>query len=83
MIRCGVCKTIKEEQGNHWWALYLSRSMPADKMSLTLTPLSVTAGVEPSSYIPACGNNCTQKLVERWLHTGSFEAPRCAAGEPA
>jgi hypothetical protein len=27
----------------------------------------------------ACGNNCTQKLVERYLQNKSFDAPRAAS----
>lgn len=68
MTRCGVCKKIKEEgNGNHWWAVYLSRTLPADKMSLTLAPLAAMAGVSEDAFLPACGNNHLQKMVERWL----------------
>jgi hypothetical protein len=28
----------------------------------------------------ACGNSCTQKLVERWLALKTLEAPRVAGG---
>lgn len=81
MTRCFICNRIKEEQFNHWWAIYLSHTMPSGEMSLTITPLSSCKGVEGTSYKPACGNNCTQKIVERWLTTKSVEAPR--AGESA
>jgi hypothetical protein len=82
MTRCFACNRIKQEEGNHWWAIYLSHTMPSQQMSLTIAPFGAMAGVEGSSYKPACGNNCTQKLVERWLITGSMDAPR-AVGEPA
>jgi hypothetical protein len=77
MTRCFVCNRIKEEEFNHWWAIYLSHTFaPQMLMSLTIVPLAGVAGVEGSSYKPACGNNCTQKIVERWLTTGSMDAPR-------
>jgi hypothetical protein len=82
MTRCFVCNRIKEEKSNQWWALYLSLSMPSSLMSLTIAPLAAVAGVDGSSYKPACGNNCSQKIVERWLTTRTMDAPR-AAGESA
>lgn len=91
MIRCKVCNTIKPEEGNYWWGLFLTRSLPSDKgqltdirvKSLAITPLSACVGAESSAYEKACGNNCTQKLVERWLTTGSMDAPRAPAGDAA
>jgi hypothetical protein len=76
MTRCFVCNRIKEEQFNHWWAIYLSHTMPGGEMSLTIAPLAACASVDPSAYKPACGNNCSQKIVERWLTTKSMDAPR-------
>lgn len=83
MTRCFVCNRIKEEQVNHWWALYLSITLPGGKPSLTTLPLSAVVGVEESSYKAACGNNCALKLTERYLQTGSLEPSRKAAGESA
>jgi len=82
MTRCFICNRIKEEGTNHWWAIYLSITTPSDQMSLTIAPFGSMAGVEGSSYKPLCGNNCTQKCIERWLTTGSVE-PAKVAGESA
>lgn len=86
MTRCFVCNRIKEEQFNHWWALYLSITLPGGGTSLTLMPLAAAKGVEESSYKVACGNSCAQKLVERWLQSraageGTLEPPHRPAGE--
>ena len=75
MTRCFVCNRIKEEEG--WWGVYLSHHFaPEMSFSLTIVALAYLRGVEDSSYKPACGNNCAQKIVERWLTTGSMDAPR-------
>jgi hypothetical protein len=80
MIRCAVCDRIKEEGSGGWWALWLSRVMPADNPCLSIAPLEICTDVEASAYKPACGNNCAQKLVERWLDRESMQAAK-AMGE--
>lgn len=81
MTRCFICNRIKEEEVTDWWAVYLSHTFaPHLSMSLTIVPLVGVTGVEGSSYKPLCGNNCTQKIVERWLTTESLDALRAAGG---
>lgn len=99
-IDCYVCGRTKGET-NHWY-LVAARTLQVFGWTEQSTEactdlgerhdLAITDFREDGKGKPVCGNNCTQKLVERWLHTRSLEpprgsaadaAPRATAGDPA
>lgn len=97
-IDCFVCGRAKGET-NHWYLVqtrvsHAFNSQPAEQPAQYAGQrrwLEMTDFYEDGAGKPTCGNNCTQKLVERWLQTGTLEpqrgsaadATRGAAGEPA
>jgi hypothetical protein len=83
---CNVCGALKGAT-NHWRVLSLGTvkvkedgDAPLwDIRELTISEWhSVLALADGVAH--ACGNNCTQKLVERYLHSGTLEAPHAAGG---
>jgi len=72
-FRCSVCGTVKQE-ANHWRIAYIGTTLTATSR---LNVFSVAEWdellAERTGVYPACGNNCTQKLLERWLFTKSLE----------
>lgn len=90
-INCCVCGTGKGET-NHWYLVtarksntfaWTESSTDACTLVNSSRQLVITDFTEDGDGGPVCGNNCTQKLVERWLQTGSLEPPRGAAGDVA
>ncbi len=85
-FRCSLCGTVKQ-QANHWRIAYigttltglarLDRQLSKDDATSRLNVFSVAEWdellAEHTGVYPACGNNCTQKLLERWLFTKSLE----------
>jgi hypothetical protein len=77
-IECSVCGAVKGET-NHWFLVHASEAWTeGPKRAPELDSLEINHFRERERGEPVCGNNCAQKLVERWLQTGSLEAPRAA-----
>jgi hypothetical protein len=79
---CAVCGALKRAI-NHWWLVFIliAKVTTGPSQELAITQWRHDVAALPG-YHPTCGNNCAQKLVERWLVTGSLDAPRGAAGNP-
>jgi hypothetical protein len=86
VFNCNVCGARKGAT-NHWRVLSLGTvkvkeegdAPMYDIRELTISEWHpVLALADGTSH--ACGNNCTQKLVERYLHSGTLAAPRAAGG---
>jgi len=81
-FECSVCGALKRDV-NHWWLVSIvdvtsAAGLSSDLMISQWQPdLAAHKGRRP-----ACGSNCAQKLVERWLTSGTLDAPRGAAGNP-
>lgn len=60
---------------NHWWIVFLERDavLMEQVWMLVVRPWSAEAASEPHVK-HACGRECTQKLVERWMETRSLDA---------
>ncbi len=74
---CAVCGALKRDV-NHWWLVSVADGAVA---VLAVTKWHPTLAAF-SGRRPTCGHNCTQKLVERWLITGSLDPSRSAVGNP-
>jgi hypothetical protein len=78
-VECSVCGRIKGEL-NRWYLVHAREAwIEGPKRAPELDDLLIAHFSERGRGVPACGNNCTQKLVERWLQTGSLEPPRGSA----
>lgn len=77
-VTCDVCGVEKRET-NHWYTLHLQRYETVyyfTRLVITsFNPVEQTTGTQKH----ACGNSCTQKLVERWLQAESLEPSRTPA----
>lgn len=71
---CDVCGRQRGAT-NHWWIVFLERdaALAALVMMLVIRRWSAAAASDPQVK-HACGRECTQKLVERWMETRSLEA---------
>lgn len=89
-FECDVCGAPKGET-NHWRVLVITELLvtrsSAPDSPIKIRELRISEWLEEAARIEgarhACGNNCTQKLVERYLATGKLEAPRKPAGDAA
>jgi hypothetical protein len=79
---CDICGIAKGET-NHWRVLRVWSPAQAETFSrggsLAIYGWDDKAAARKGSK-HACGNSCTQKLVERWLALKTLEAPRAAGG---
>lgn len=68
---CDGCGKARARDANNWWILQKTlggrERFWAEKWS------DSRAKNEDVSHV--CGQECAMKLFERWLETGSFEAP--------
>jgi RNA polymerase subunit RPABC4/transcription elongation factor Spt4 len=71
---CDICGIAKGST-NHWRVLVIR----LDGANLQIADWDRTAA-DAEGVKHACGNSCTQKLVERWLALKTLEAPRAAGG---
>jgi hypothetical protein len=90
---CAVCGALKRD-ANHWWLLWVTDFMQSNgvQSDLSIGQWSEDRLAEHFTFflktvslgnaVVACGNNCCQKLVERFLITRSLDAPCGAAGNP-
>jgi hypothetical protein len=76
---CDVCGRAKGAV-NHWWIISPARA--AEVEQLVISAWNDDLAADPVAR-HSCGNGCTQKMVERWLATGSLEAARSAVGDTA
>jgi hypothetical protein len=76
-FNCDVCGRAKG-QTNHWWIVYLGAGH-GNGSSLVVNPWEEVLSREIEAK-HACGNACTQKLLERFLSTGSLNSPLSAGG---
>ena len=74
-FRCDLegCGMVRERDANHWWIL---RPSPdggdvTGLLILKWTPLIAAAG----DVKHACGQEHAAQLAQRWMTTGSLEAP--------
>jgi hypothetical protein len=76
-FNCDVCGRA---QGltNHWWIVYIGAGHGSGS-NLVINPWDEALSREEEAK-HACGNACTQKLLERFLATGSLASPRAAGG---
>jgi len=73
VFTCDICERAKGAV-NHWWIAY------SDAGLLVVSAWNEDlASAEYTKHL--CGNGCTQKMVERWLATGSVEAGRVESPE--
>lgn len=70
---CYVCGHKTDEK--HGWLVYVVAITKGDVCCyvLSITRCDISLIADEHQVRPACGNNCMQKLVERWAHTGSLE----------
>jgi hypothetical protein len=84
LIVCIGCGAQKGD-ANHWFLLAAHSpsvgTCVGQRRYLEISDFELALAEEPRQH-PACGHNCVQKLVERWLVTGSLEAPRGPAADP-
>jgi hypothetical protein len=71
--KCGVCGALKGAT-NHWHVLRVLYGIL--RVQKFYPDFARSKG-----SVPACGRACAQKLVERFLETGSLEPSRKPAGE--
>ena len=71
---CDICGIAKA--GTNHWRILITRLEGAQLQIAEW--YSGSADAEGAKH--ACGNGCTQKLVERWLALKTLEAPRAAGG---
>ena len=84
---CDICGAQKRET-NHWWLLTTatllvnSDGMPAPKevRELRISQWCDELAINDQAK-HACGQGCAQKLLERWMATGSLDAPRRPVAE--
>ena len=76
--RCKVCGTLKGET-NHWRLLWAGPFAGVKRMFIsewtTWLAQDLKLVREDQVAAAACGYGCTQKLVSRWLETGTFDGP--------
>jgi hypothetical protein len=72
---CDICGIAKGAT-NHWRILVTSFD---GHSNLQIAEWDREAA-DADGVKHACGNSCTQKLVERWLALKSLEAPRATGG---
>jgi hypothetical protein len=82
---CDVCGAAKGDT-NHWFIVAKSDFIDLGPRYTGTAPTVLisewdSAFAETKGVKHACGRACTQKLVERWLETGTLEPARKAAGE--
>jgi hypothetical protein len=71
---CDICGIAKGGT-NHWRVLvthFNGRSLEIGEWD--------RLAADSDEVKHACGNSCTQKLVERWLALKTLESPRAAGG---
>jgi hypothetical protein len=70
---CAVCGALKR-QTNHWWLVWIAEIISSEGHRSELEITAWTPELCKSERrSAACGSNCTQKLVERWLMYGRLE----------
>lgn len=71
--KCDVCAKMRESDANRWWLLWMVTEgiPPAGLLLGAWDPVLA----EREDVKHACGEDCAQKLVQRWMQTSSFEAP--------
>ena len=79
---CAICGALKREV-NHWWLVFVTRvlSSVGAYAELSVTQWRADLAADKNKR-PACGTNCAQKLVERWLVNSKLDSPRGAVGNP-
>ena len=73
-FNCDVCGRLRGAT-NHWLVLLVTSF---DGHLVIAEWDRAVAEAEGAKH--ACGNSCTQKLVERWLALKTLDAPRAAGG---
>jgi hypothetical protein len=87
-IDCNICGASKGAANDNWCVLTLGTvtlkdegAEPTEIRELRVSKWHpVLADNDNAGH--ACGNNCAQKMVERYLQSGTLAAAR-AAGDPA
>lgn len=64
-VHCDECGTEKKET-NHWWNVWVSSQSPR------LVKMVCVGIGGPSRSRDACGQECVNKMVDRWMSTGSL-----------
>jgi hypothetical protein len=72
---CDICGIAKG--GTNHWRVLRTRDEGSTLHILEWPGATVADALDVKH---ACGNSCTQKLVERWLALKTLEAPRAAGG---
>lgn len=72
---CDACGKRRESDANRWWLIWETATPPRGTVGLVIEDWKEWRANE-TWVRHACGQACTQKLVERWLSTGSLEEPR-------
>ena len=75
-FNCDVCGVAKGAV-NHWWIVYIGAGHETG-CNLVVNPWDDDLSRETGTK-HACGNRCTQKLVERFLATRSLDPERGSA----
>jgi hypothetical protein len=78
---CEICRAEKGEE-NGWLMLYLDDSWAMDADALLIERRWHPEIAKQAHVKHVCGFSCTHKLVERYVLTGSLDAPRGAAADP-
>lgn len=76
-LRCKACDEIQPVDG-HWRALWVDA-----KGALRVSPaMAVDERCFYGDTVYACGQGSALVLVERWLHTGTFEPAQAHIPQP-
>ncbi len=70
--RCDVCGKLRENDANHWWLVWAADVLVNSSVVLCVGDWDSSRAEQPEIR-HARGQECTMKLVERWLTTRSFE----------
>jgi hypothetical protein len=72
---CDVCGVAKQEV-NHWWTVRVGFQVNASGTPPTLSIEEFRPGLEPDiDAREVCGQAHAVVLVQRWMATGSLDAP--------
>ena len=67
-FKCDVCGKVREKDSNRWWLIIQQKDwLRIEKFSTEAVSLDILAHI--------CGEDCTLQMVQRWLATGSLDAP--------
>lgn len=72
--RCDGCGKLRETDANRWWLLGAAQGDASGTVELVLFAWESNRAALPGLR-HACGEDCTQKLIARWMQSGSFDAP--------